>query len=70
MIYTFFSIPTGYILSIFINDFYNFINSNNFNNSNKYIYITTITSIIFLSVLRDYTGNDLITNINEIIDFI
>ena len=70
MIYTFFSIPTGYILSIFINDFYNFINLNNFNNSNKYIYITTITSIIFLSVLRDYTGNDLITNINEIIDFI
>jgi hypothetical protein len=47
-------IPTGYIISIFIDDIYNI------SNMTKYCIIATITGF---AILRGYTGNDLITNI-------
>jgi len=56
ILWTLFGIPTGYVISIFINDIHNI------SNTHKYIIITTIT---FLSLLRGYTGNDLVTNIKN-----
>ena len=58
ILWTLLGIPTGYVVSIFINDIHNI------SNTNKY---TIITTIIFLSLLRGYTGTDLVTNIKNII---
>jgi hypothetical protein len=51
-------IPSGYVISILINDIYNI------SNVTKYGIITTITCF---AILRGYTGNDLITNIVSIL---
>jgi hypothetical protein len=64
MFYTFFytliGIPTGYVTSIFINDIYKSYYNTNIPDFGKYSIITTI---VFFSFLKGYTGNDLITNI-------
>ena len=58
--YTLLGIPTGYIVSIFMNDVHNMLYNTNISNISKY---SIITLIIFFAFLRGYIGNDLITNI-------
>ena len=58
--YTLLGIPTGYIISIFINDTYNMLYNTNISIIFKY---SIIIMIIFFSFLKGYTDNDLITNI-------
>jgi hypothetical protein len=58
--YTFLGIPSGYFISILINDYYNMLYNRHISNTAKYSIITTIT---VLSFLKGYTGNDLVTNI-------
>jgi len=60
ILWTLLGIPTGYIVSIFINDIHNMVYNRNITNIMKYNIITTVT---FLSFLKGYTGNDLVTNI-------
>ena len=64
MIYAFFwtllGIPIGYLTSILINDVYVSLYGINIP---IFLKNTIITMIIFLSFLKGYTGNDLITNI-------
>jgi len=56
------SIPVGYVTSIFVNDAYIILYKKNISNVSKCL---IITSIIFFGFLRGFTGNDLVTNINE-----
>ena len=65
--YTFIGIPTGYIVSIFVNDFNNHLYNKNISNISKYSIITIIT---FFAFLKGYTGNDLITNIYQLFSII
>ena len=58
--YTLLGIPTGYVISIFINDTYNMLYNTNISIIFKYSIIIMIT---FFSFLKGYTDNDLITNI-------
>ena len=58
--YTLLGIPTGFIISRFINDAHNMVYNTNISNTAKYSIISMIT---FLAFLKGYTGNDLITNI-------
>ncbi len=58
-----FSIPTIYVASLFINDPHNIIYNTTFPTSFKY---GTITMVTLFSYMRDYTGNDIITNISNI----
>jgi len=60
--YTLIGIPTGYVTSVFINDFHKFLYNTNISKFGKY---SIITIIIFFSFLKGYTGNDLITNISN-----
>jgi hypothetical protein len=64
MLYTFFwtliGIPTGYLTSIFINDVHKSLYYTDISKFGKYCIITTI---VFCSFLKGYTGNDLMTNI-------
>jgi choline-glycine betaine transporter len=62
IIYTLIGIPTGYGISIFINDMYNRLYNTNISTTLKYNIIIIIT---FFAFLKGYTGNDLITNIYE-----
>ena len=59
--YTLISIPSGYVISILINDVHFYLCNRPISNNFKYALITTVT---FLGFLRGYTGNDLVTNIN------
>jgi hypothetical protein len=63
--YTLIGIPTGYGISIFINDTYNILYNTNISNTLKYSIIIMIT---FFSFLRGYTDNNLITNIYQYLD--
>ena len=58
--YTLLGIPTGYFISMLINDTYIMLYNTNISNILKYSIISIIT---FLSFLKGYTNNDLITNI-------
>jgi hypothetical protein len=58
--YTLLGIPTGYVISIFINDAHNILYNTNISNTLKYTIITLIT---FFAFLKGYTDNDLSTNI-------
>ena len=58
--YTLLGIPTGYILSIFINDAHKMLYNTNISNISKYNIVTITTIFAFL---KGYTGNDLTTNI-------
>ena len=60
LFYTFLGIPSGYIISTFINDSYKMKYNKNISNFSNCSIITTIT---FIAFLKGYTGNDLITNI-------
>jgi hypothetical protein len=60
--YTFIGIPTGYLISVFINDLYYHLYRRNISNISKYSIITITT---FFAFLKGYTGNDLITNIYQ-----
>ena len=64
MLYTFFwtliGIPTGYVTSVCINDIHKLLYNTNISKFRKYSIITTI---VFFSFLKGYTGNDLMTNI-------
>jgi hypothetical protein len=62
IIYTLIGIPTGYGISIFINDMYNRLYNTNISTTLKYNIIIIIT---FFAFLKGYTGNDLITNIYD-----
>lgn len=53
-------IPTGYVISVFINDIHKLLYNTNISKFCKY---NIITIIIFFSFLKGYTGNDLMTNI-------
>jgi hypothetical protein len=63
--YTFAGIPTGYIINVFINDFHNHLYGTNISNSSKYSIVTIIT---FFAFLKGYTGNDLTTNILNVLN--
>ena len=58
--YTLLGVPTGYVMSVFINDTYNNLYNTNISNFMKYSIITMMT---FFGFLKGYTDNDLITNI-------
>ena len=60
--YTLLGIPTGYIISIFVNDAHNMVYNRNISNGLKYNIIIMIT---FFGFLKGVTGNDLITNIYD-----
>jgi hypothetical protein len=60
--YTFIGIPTGYLISVFINDFHYHLYRRNISNSSKYSIVSIIT---FSGFLKGYTGNDLMTNIYQ-----
>jgi len=64
MLYTIFftsiGVPTGYVISVFMNDIHNSLYNTNISKFSKY---SIIMIIIFFSFLKGYTGNDLITNI-------
>ena len=58
--WTLIGLPAGYVISIFINDIHKLLYNTNISEFGKY---TIIKIIIFISFLKGYTGNDLITNI-------
>jgi hypothetical protein len=58
------SIPTGYYMSIIINDVSIMLNKKEISNVSKSL---IITSIMFFGFLKGYTGNDLVTNILKIL---
>jgi hypothetical protein len=60
--YTLIGIPTGYATSIFINDAYKMFYNRNISSTFTYSIIIFVT---FFAFLKGYTGNDLVTNINE-----
>ena len=60
--YTFIGIPTGYVVSIFMNDVHNHLYTKNISNISKYSIIAIVT---FFGFLRGFTGNDLVTNIYQ-----
>ena len=60
--WTLISIPTGYVMSIFINDVVYYFIKKNISNLSKFL---IVASIIFFGFLKGFTGNDLFTNINE-----
>ena len=64
MLYTIFwtliGIPTGYVTSVIINDIHKLLYNTNISKFGKY---SIITIIVFLTFLKGYTGNDLMTNI-------
>lgn len=62
--YTLVGVPSGYLLSIIINDIYKKYYYTNISTISKYGIITSIT---FFSFLRGYTGKDLITNIYSLV---
>ena len=61
--WTLIGIPTGYVISVFINDIHKFLYNTNISQFGKY---SIITVIIFFSFLKGYTENDLITNIYKL----
>jgi len=63
ILWTLYGIPVGYIWIIIINDIHYRLYNNNISNNSKYSIITGIT---FFAFLRGYTGNDLITNIENL----
>lgn len=65
IIWTLLGIPTGYILCIFINDIHNMVYNRNISNIMKYNIIITI---VFFAFLKGYTGNDLVTNIKNLLN--
>jgi len=60
--WTLISIPSGYVITIFVNDAYIFLYKKNISNVSKCL---IITSLMFFGFLRGFTGNDLVTNIYE-----
>ena len=58
--WTLIGIPTGYVISVVINDIHKLVYNTNISKFGKY---SIITIIIFFSFLKGYTGNDLMTNI-------
>lgn len=55
-------VPTGYVLMDLIDYYHYRIYNTNISNSCKYNIIITVT---LMAALRGYTGNDLITNIQN-----
>ena len=65
LLWTLIGIPTGYVTCVFINDAHNIIYNTTIPKSFKY---GTITIITLFSYLRGLTGNDLATNISNILN--
>jgi len=62
--FTIIGIPTGIVVSIFMNDIHKRLHRGvNISNTCKYSIVAIIT---FFSFLRGYTGNDLVKNIYEL----
>lgn len=60
LFWTFIGIPSGYVISDFVNEGHKYIYHRDISRVCKYSIISIITCV---SLLRGYTGNDLITNI-------
>ena len=65
LLWTLIGIPTKYVTSVFINDAHGIIYNTTIPKSFKY---GTITIITLFSYLRGSTGNDLVTNISNILN--
>ena len=56
------SIPTGYVMSVLINDLHvGLYRKQMLNDSKRAI----MASILFLGLLKGYTGDDLVTNVSR-----
>ena len=58
--YTLLGIPSGYYMSIYVNDAHIMLYNTNISNTFKYNIIIMVT---FFAFLKGYSGNDLYTNV-------
>jgi len=56
------SIPTGYVMSVFINDLHVGLYKKPISNDSKH---AIMASIIFLGLQKGYTGDDLVTTVSR-----